>query len=266
MIGKWIEIFKAGDYGEKGSYTEAVLDGIVANFDATDKAPIVVGHPKTDSPAWGWIDALKREGDRLFARVGEMRAELVAAIADGRFKNRSVKLVSSGGNGPRLAHLGFLGGVLPEVTGLAPLPEFAAADGVEFEAALSPDRGEADDALRMQLSDEITRRINAEAELANLKALARKQEFEAWVDEQANQGRIPQSLKDAVTSLLISLPASGEVSFSMDDKPLKATPVELMKTIISTLPAPSFSMELPLVHDKNVNGLPAQPVDLTKYL
>lgn len=51
MTGKWIEIFRTGDYGDKGSYKEADIDQIIANFNETDKVPIVVGHPSTDSPS-----------------------------------------------------------------------------------------------------------------------------------------------------------------------------------------------------------------------
>lgn len=267
MTGKWIEVFRTGDYGDKGSYTEADIDQIIANFNETDKVPIVVGHPSTDSPAWGWVDALKRKGDTLFARVAEMRDELQQAIADGRFRNRSIKLIHRD-TGPALAHIGFLGGVLPEVKGLASLPAFAAGDGVEFEFGISvSDAGDAIrqeldslrqelDSLKQQLSDETVRRVAAESELEQLKAQTRRQEFEAWVQEQVQQGRIPVSLKDALISLLTSLPAAGEVSFS------RVSAVDLVKTIISTLPAPTFSQELPPPAPHQAK----QPVDLTKYL
>lgn len=267
MTGKWIEVFRTGDYGEKGSYTEADIDQIIANFNATDRAPIVVGHPSTDSPAWGWIDALKRKGDTLFARIAEMRDELKQAIADGRFRNRSIRLIQRD-DGPSLAHVGFLGGVLPEVKGLAPLPAFATGEGIEFEfgvpaPAADPMSKELDD-LRRQLSDEINRRAQVEIELAELKAKTRRQEFETWVSAQVEQGRIPVSLKDALISLLTSLPPAGEVAFAMGEKNMRASAVDLVKTIISALPAPAFSQGLPAPAD---NPPPAQqPVDLTKYL
>lgn len=64
----WIEIFRAGDYGPKGRYSEADLDRIASSYDpALHEAPVVIGHPEHDRPAYGWVEALKREGKPWWA-------------------------------------------------------------------------------------------------------------------------------------------------------------------------------------------------------
>jgi hypothetical protein len=76
MNGKWIEIFRAGrqtdSTGNTREWTEADLDTIVERYDpARHEAPVVVGHPTDNAPAFGWVEALKREGKTLLAKFRE---------------------------------------------------------------------------------------------------------------------------------------------------------------------------------------------------
>jgi hypothetical protein len=119
LNGPWIEVFRAGDYGAKGSFGPADLDKIIANYDpAKHEAPVVLGHPENDAPAYGWTEAVKREGDVLLAKLKQVPAAFEQLVRDGRFKKRSVALYN-GPNGPSLRHIGFLGALPPEVKGLA---------------------------------------------------------------------------------------------------------------------------------------------------
>lgn len=120
LDGKWLEIFRAGDYGEKGQYSRDDLDRIAANYDPTlHHAPMVVGHPASDAPAYGWVESLRRSGDTLEAQLGQVDGGFEDLLKQGRFKTRSVALYSDlGGRGPYLRHLGFLGAQPPEVKGL----------------------------------------------------------------------------------------------------------------------------------------------------
>ncbi len=132
---RWFEIFRAGDYGDKGKFTVADLQKMVANLSAW-KPPFVLGHPETNSPAMGWAAEFKVEGDRLLARGEKVQPELEAHVASGRFPNRSIAIyVDPKGNGPTVRHIGFLGATPPEVKGLAPVQfsdgEFVA---IEFSA------------------------------------------------------------------------------------------------------------------------------------
>ena len=121
-VGQWLEIFRAGDYSQKGNYTTRDLDKIVTNFEG--RVPIVIGHPLSDSPAQGWLNGLKRTGNLLLGKVGGLNHDFVRALAEKKFRNMSVRIAMSN-NGPRLLHLGFLGAVLPQVEGLNKAVSFA---------------------------------------------------------------------------------------------------------------------------------------------
>ena len=118
---QWIEIFRAGDYGEKGNFTPAVLDTIVSKYDPSfHEAPAVVGHPKDNLPAYAWFDALKREGTTLFGRMTQVDPKFEEMVQAGRFKKRSAAFYKSpSGEILGLRHVGFLGAQPPEVKGLS---------------------------------------------------------------------------------------------------------------------------------------------------
>ncbi len=119
----WIDIFRAGEHrdsaGRERTWSADDLDSVVAAHERGDPAPVVVGHPQMNTPAWGWIDALRRTGDRLQARLRNLDPAFREAVEAGRYAGRSVALQDSG-DGFRLQHLGFLGGAAPAVSGLAP--------------------------------------------------------------------------------------------------------------------------------------------------
>lgn len=134
----FIEVFRAGTHtdsnGQTRAFTEADLDQVVANFDAEHPAPAVVGHPKHDDPAYGWVAELKRAGKKLLAKFAQVEPQFAGMVKSGRFRNRSVKLVSSD-KGWALAHVGFLGAAAPAVAGLKPIQFDGAAAGVVVEFA-----------------------------------------------------------------------------------------------------------------------------------
>lgn len=115
----WIDICRAGTWrdtaGRAVRLDEDRLDRIVADHEAADPAPIFVGHPETDAPAYAWVDALRRVGDRLQAKLRDVAPSFREAVEAGRYSGRSIAL-----EGDRLRHVGFLGGSAPAVPGLAP--------------------------------------------------------------------------------------------------------------------------------------------------
>ncbi len=133
----WNEIARAGTWtdmhGQVVNLTEADLDRLVANFDpaASPGAPLVLGHPKTDAPAYGWVRELKRQGAKLLARFRSVPEELKRAVAEERYRNFSVKV---SGALDKLIHVGLLGAALPAITGLKPaaLAEDPRAITIEF--------------------------------------------------------------------------------------------------------------------------------------
>ena len=115
----WIDICRAGTWrdiaGREVTIDEARLDRIVAEHAAADPAPVVVGHPEADAPAYAWIESLRRVGDRLQATLRDIAPAFREAVEAGRYAGRSIAL-----QGDTLRHLGFLGGRAPAVPGLAP--------------------------------------------------------------------------------------------------------------------------------------------------
>ena len=115
----WIDICRAGTWRDMAGRAVPLdadrLDRIVAAHAAADPAPVVVGHPETDAPAYAWIDGLRRVGDRLQATLRDIAPPFREAVEAGRYAGRSIAL-----EGDRLRHVGFLGGRAPAVPGLAP--------------------------------------------------------------------------------------------------------------------------------------------------
>ena len=127
---KSLVIFRAGRHvdssGVTRSFSEADVAATVAAYDpASHEAPIVIGHPRTDAPAWGWIGQLTATADGgLVAQprqVDPMFAELVAA---GRYKKVSASFyLPDAPSNPKsgayyLRHVGFLGAQPPAIKGL----------------------------------------------------------------------------------------------------------------------------------------------------
>src|SRR5437879_1595677 len=136
LVDQWLEVFKAGNYGDKGSYTTDDLDTLVANYDPkAHEAPLTVGHPQDNKPAYGWVESLKRVGDTLFAKFKQVDAQFEELVAEGKFKKRSISFYKE----PKLMlrHIGFLGAMPPEVKGLAdPVfhdSDFGPTETIEFD-------------------------------------------------------------------------------------------------------------------------------------
>jgi hypothetical protein len=118
FVERRMAIFKAGTHtdsaGQKKEWTIEDLARIAGAYDpAGHEAPVVIGHPETNSPAFGWAKKLFIEGDTLWADA-EIVPELDDLIERGLYKKRSVSLYEDG----TLRHIGFLGGNPPAVKGL----------------------------------------------------------------------------------------------------------------------------------------------------
>jgi len=136
-----IEIFRTGQHRDMGGRSLKFGDEIlsqIADYDPTNPAPIVIGHPRDNSPAYGWIKAIRKVGDRLRAIPEKLNPDFEALLKQGAYRRVSASLFppdSPANPSPgkwSLRHLGFLGGAAPAIPGLA-LPEFAADQGLTFE-------------------------------------------------------------------------------------------------------------------------------------
>ena len=130
----WIDVARAGTWRDMNKrevkLTAETLAAIAADYADADPAPVVVGHPETDAPAYGWVERLRVTGDRLQAKLCDIAPQFRDSVARGAYRGRSIALRDG-----RLAHLGFLGGRPPAIPGLAPTRFGAPADNViEFAA------------------------------------------------------------------------------------------------------------------------------------
>ncbi len=132
----WIPIFRGGQQtaGNGKEYDgDALIDTAIAKFSAAKhEPPAVIGHPKEDAPAYGWVAELKKGADNLgnllLAKFKQVQPEFAQGVKDGRYKKRSAAFYPDG----TLRHVGFLGAMPPAVKGL-PDVAFAEAAEASFE-------------------------------------------------------------------------------------------------------------------------------------
>lgn len=125
---KTLQIFKPGRHvaadGRAYEFSAADLQATATAYDpAKHEAPLVVGHPKTDDPAYGWAKALTFS-DALEATPDQVDAAFAEMVGAGRFKKISASFYAP--DAPSnpvpgvfyLRHIGFLGAQPPAVKGL----------------------------------------------------------------------------------------------------------------------------------------------------
>lgn len=133
-----IEIFRAGTHrdmsGTELSFAETDLQATASTYDpAKHEAPIVVGHPKHDAPAYGWVKALSFSEGSLVAEPHQVDPAFAEMVEAGRFKKVSASFytpTASANPTPgvfSLKHVAFLGAQPPAVKGLKQV-EFAESD------------------------------------------------------------------------------------------------------------------------------------------
>lgn len=146
---KPFEAFKPGTFtaadGKDWTFTAKDLDDIAASYDpAFSEAPLVVGHPTGDKPAYGWVKDVKVVDGVLMVEPHQVDPQFSDMVEANRFKKRSVRLwhpAAKGNPTPgkwQLRHVAFLGAVPPAVPGLKSVEFSAAEEGeiiVEFSAA-----------------------------------------------------------------------------------------------------------------------------------
>lgn len=174
---KRLEIFRAGRHvdssGRELHFTAADIAQIAAGYNPElSEAPIVVGHPALNGPAFGWAKALHADGDRLLAEPHQVESQFAELHSEGRFKKKSASLFhpdSPGNPTPGkwyLRHIGFLGAQPPAVKGLrdAQFAEPVDAILVEFSSPMDSTRWALGTARRMfsRLRDWLVEREGAE--------------------------------------------------------------------------------------------------------
>jgi hypothetical protein len=139
---QWVEIFKAGshvaDDGTRWNIGADFLEQVVANHSPTlHDAPITIGHPQTDGPAYGWTKELRVKEGRLEAKFDKVEPSFEDLVRDGRLRKRSAAFYvdpsnAPGGKAPQLRHVGFLGAQPPAVKGLRDIQFVDGAKSITF--------------------------------------------------------------------------------------------------------------------------------------
>lgn len=147
MSIKPIHIFRAGRHtamsGATLNFSESDLQASASAYDpALHEAPIVVGHPQHDAPAYGWVKGLAYGEDGLAAEPEQVDAAFADMVRAGRFKRVSASFYApNAATNPKpgvyyLRHVGFLGAQPPAIKGLKAAEFSDSAEGVvELEFA-----------------------------------------------------------------------------------------------------------------------------------
>ncbi|NOT67151.1 MAG: hypothetical protein HOP04_02270 [Methylophilaceae bacterium] len=125
-----IHIFKAGKHIDSSGGTTTFSENDLATTAmiynmSQHQAPLVLGHPKDDQPAYGWVDSLSHNVHGLFAHISKISPALYAAVKNGSYRNVSASFHSPyakenpAKGGWFLKHVGMLGAMPPAVKGLA---------------------------------------------------------------------------------------------------------------------------------------------------
>lgn len=203
-LGKYgpIDVFRTGHFrdmtGGAQTYREDDLRRIAASYDRdVHPAPVVIGHPETDAPAYGWVEALFVQDGVLKATLEETAPAFADMVKAGRYKKVSICLfVPRSPNNPKpgdfyLKHVGFLGAAAPAVPGLRP---------VKFSGP---------PACAVELYQDNPAFASGD-ELAQLRRLVREGEVERLIAE----GRVLPALRNEVIAFAASLDDAETVSFA----------------------------------------------------
>ena len=124
-----IHLFKPGTHidmgGQQISFSESDMQASVDAYDpALHEAPLCIGHPKDDAPAYGWVQSMHMAADGPEAIPHQVNADFAEMHKSGAFKKVSASFYTP--NNPHnpvpgvyyLRHVAFLGAQPPAIKGL----------------------------------------------------------------------------------------------------------------------------------------------------
>ena len=261
MKNEFCEIFRTGTHtdskGTSRNWTTDDLEKICENFESKNPdVPICCGHPKTNSPAYGWIEKLKVEGNKLYASFKDVQPEFKEAVKKGLFKTRSISLTKD--LIPR--HIAFLGAQAPAIKGMEAFCfseaiqddiniEFSEAndsDNNENGKSVITDPGEAagtsasllnnegenmSEELQRQLTSTNEELVTTKQELEKLRQEVLRKDFADFCDSAIKDGNILPAQRGDVLNLLF---ANTDTNINFDDGGTKPSN-EVFKDFIKSL-------------------------------
>jgi len=238
-----LEVFRAGDYGDKGSYGPGDLDALAGDYDPQlHEAPVTIDHAQT-GPAYGWVKGLHRVGDRLVASLRDISDEFLSWLKKGTYRKRSIELYRrfTATGRPYLRAVSFLGACPPEVKGLTdPVfedeGEFVHVDFRDEIETVEDTKEEPQPETKAPLDDDIAReRDELKKEIAALREEKRRAELAFFCDRLKREGRlIPAWEEKGLLEFMLSLDENRTVSF---EEEMERTPLEWFLSFLEELPA-----------------------------
>lgn len=280
-----IEILKPGSFtdvnGVRVTFTPRDIEELVATYDAAcDPAPAVIGHPKTDDPAYAWTESLSLQNGRVVAQIGQIDPGFENMVSAGRYKRISPSIYPrSHPANPApgkyyLKHIGFLGAAPPAIKGLAPVAfsEDVNADCITIEINLSEQKsGVQKEKIMSKKEDQPFDLAEAQKALADREAAVAERERElagreasieqagrdaasvaaiSFAESLVEKMVLPPAHKDRAAYLLATLAAQGEEILSFGEGDNAERPIDALKALLNAAqPALSFG-ELAKPEDK----------------
>jgi hypothetical protein len=250
---KPLQIFRPGRHtamsGAELAFSEADLAASAAAYDpALSEAPIVVGHPAHDLPAYGWVKSLAFAAGNLEAEPDQVDPAFAEMVAAGRFKKISASFYPPASkNNPvpgvyYLRHVGFLGAAAPAVKGLR-TPAFADegdavtleidfSESIHQENLVSPEEKAALEAENAQLKTQLAA---AEATAREMKVAQIHADNVSYVESLVASGHmVPAQVGVAVATLDFFSVAETPVEFGEGDD--KAPLIDGFRKFLSDMP------------------------------
>lgn len=262
-----IEIFRPGvvidDEGVERTFTPADIRAIAEAYDpALREAPLCVGHPKSELPAYGWVKGLAvNDAGRLVMNPHQVEPQFAEMLRAGRFKKRSTAFYSpQHPSNPKpgtwyVRHVAFLGAQPPAVDGLKDI-QFADADqgcvcfsegdsqqpthtqelSMDEKERLAKAEAEAKAAREAQLQAE-KEAADAKAALAQFseqQRQARHASFVQFAEGALAAGKLRRPDAAALPAVLDVLADAATVEFAEAGATKKVSPVEWLKNFIVT--------------------------------
>lgn len=280
-----LEIFRAGrrtaTNGQVYDITASdVADSAAAYDPAVHEAPLVIGHPESNHPAWGWVTKLTNENGTLKSSHKQVDPTFSEYYGAGRVKKRSASFYHP--NDPAnpkpgvyyLRHVGFLGAEPPAVKGLRD-PSFAEGGPstefglIHFSEAEQPNQEQptmTEQELAAKLEAERKAKAEAEqkaaeaerkataaeeaatkakdqlAQFAEQKKLERHTANVSFAEAQVKAGRLLPKDQAMAVATMDRLGEVAPVEFSEGDTKRQVSPLQWLQDLISSAkPAVDFS-------------------------
>ena len=257
---KPIEIFKVGKHtttnGQTLPFDETMLSAAVKGYDPKlHEAPVVVGHPKDNHPAFGWIDHLELKDGTVLAHPKQIDSDFAELVEQGKYKKRSASwYLPDSPNNPKpgtlyLRHVGFLGAMPPAIKGLKDVQFSEQEQGVIEFGDLSPNFTEPQDktmtpeqiaAMQAEIAALKAKEINfseSEKAIKQRELALAKRETSLQIEDFIKQGKVLPAQKAGLVEFMTSLDGDAlTVEFGEGEQAKKLSPRQFMTDFLANMP------------------------------